>query len=75
MPPLSDRELRRLLHELREPLGAFAVYVELLDAEEMSTAAKANLKAMHGNLERMTEALNAIDSAMERTASGRSSRR
>jgi len=55
--------------------SAFAIYVALLDAEEMSAAAKAHLKVMHGNLERMTEALNAIDPAMESAASGRSSRR
>src|SRR5687768_15547124 len=72
---LDEAELRSLLHELRGPLGAFAMYVALLDAEEMSTAAQAHLKTMHGNMERMTAALNAIDFAMENGASRVSSRR
>jgi signal transduction histidine kinase len=73
--PLDAAELRRLLHELREPLGAFAIYVALLEGEEITTAAQAHLKAMHGNVERMTAALNAIDFALENGASRPSARR
>jgi hypothetical protein len=34
----------------------------------MTTAAQAYLKTMHGNLERMTAALNALDFALENGA-------
>lgn len=72
---LDYPELRLLLHELREPLGAFTIYVALLEREEMTTAAQAYLKTMHGNVERMTAALNALDFALETGASRPSSRR
>ena len=58
-------ELHHLLHELREPVGAFAIRLSMLDDEEMSTAAQAHLKSMHENVQRMTVALDALNFALD----------
>ena len=64
---LDEAELRRLLHELREPIAAFAINIALLEgSEQMSTAAQASLKTMHRNIERMSAAINAIDFGFNR---------
>jgi hypothetical protein len=60
-PPETD-ETRKLLHALREPVGAFAIYVSLLDDEELSARAQHHLDAMLVSIERMTAALAAITS-------------
>jgi hypothetical protein len=60
--PRAD-EIRRLLHALREPVGAFAINVALLDDEALEPAARQRLNAMISNVERMTNALAAITKA------------
>jgi hypothetical protein len=60
-PPGTD-ETRKLLHALREPVGAFAIHVSLLDDEELSARAQHHLDAMLISVERMTAALAAITS-------------
>jgi len=58
--PESD-EIRRLLHVLREPLGAFSIELGLLDTESMTTADQARVKRMRVEMERASKALTAID--------------
>ena len=60
--PKAD-EIRRLLHALREPVGAFAINVALLDDEALNEAARQRMNAMLSNVERMAKALAAITKA------------
>jgi hypothetical protein len=60
--PKAD-EIRRLLHALREPVGAFAINVALLDDEALNEAARQRMNAMLSNVERMAKALAAITQA------------
>jgi hypothetical protein len=60
--PRAD-EIRRLLHALREPVGAFAINVALLDDEALNEAARQNVNAMLSNVQHMTKALAAITKA------------
>ena len=60
--PKAD-EIRRLLHALREPVGAFAINVALLDDEALNEAERQKINAMLSNVERMTKALAAITKA------------
>ena len=56
-------QTRRLLHALREPVGAFAIYIALLDDEDLSAGARSHVDAMLVNVEHMMKALTAITSA------------
>jgi hypothetical protein len=58
-------EIRRLLHALREPLGAFVIHLELLDREELSVAGRSELKTMRANMERATKVFEDLDFVME----------
>src|SRR5678815_3944823 len=58
-------EIRRLLHALREPLGAFSIGLELFDTEMMTTADQARLKRMRIEIERASAALADIDFVLE----------
>jgi hypothetical protein len=60
-PPPSNDEIRRLLHALREPLGAFSIELELLDMQSMTTADQARLKRMRIEMDRAASALDEID--------------
>ena len=60
--PKAD-EIRRLLHALREPVGAFAINVALLDDETLNEAAREKMNVMLSNVERMTKAMAAITKA------------
>jgi hypothetical protein len=60
--PKAD-EIRRLLHALREPVGAFAINVALLDDQALNEAERQKMNAMISNIERMTNALAAITKA------------
>ena len=60
--PKAD-EIRRLLHDLREPVGAFAINVALLDGEALNEAARQKMNAMLSNVERMSKALAALTKA------------
>ncbi len=39
VPPKND-EIRRLVHSLREPVGAFAIHIELLDDQDLNASAR-----------------------------------
>ena len=56
----SKDEILRLLHALREPMGAFFIHLALLDDEPLSENGRERLDAMFGNVERMAAALGEI---------------
>jgi hypothetical protein len=62
--PESD-EIRRLLHVLREPLGAFSIELGLFDTQSMTTADQTRVKRMRVEMERATKALTEIDFVMQ----------
>jgi len=55
-------DLRQLLHALREPVGAFAIKLALLDDEQLSDDARRCINQMLSEVERMAEAISAISS-------------
>ena len=63
-PPQSD-ELGRLLHALRQPLGAFVNYLSLLEDENVREEARKYLDAMRADVKRMTAAIEQIAAALE----------
>jgi hypothetical protein len=56
----ETEEIRDLLHDLREPVGAFVIYLSLLDDEEVSPEARRHLEAMLASVKRMVEGLARI---------------
>jgi len=54
--PTTD-ELRRLMHALREPIGALVINLSLLDNEDLSASGRERLEATLGNVHRMVEAI------------------
>jgi signal transduction histidine kinase len=62
MPPEKD-EMSRLLHDLREPLGAFVIYLALLDDEKLSDDGRKHLESMLGSVQRMVTAVGEIASS------------
>ncbi|HEV8246972.1 MAG TPA: hypothetical protein VGP93_14440 [Polyangiaceae bacterium] len=60
--PTND-EIIRLLHDLRDPLGSFAIRLSLLDETPMSDDARRHLAEMHKSFKRMTHALATITTA------------
>jgi hypothetical protein len=68
--PTRDVEVRRALHELREPIGAFALNIELLgnlitDRDDLRVAAESYLKAIRAELERARVAFEEMDFLLE----------
>jgi hypothetical protein len=61
VPPTKE-ELSRLLHDLREPIGAFVIYLALLDDEELSSDGRKHLEAMLRNVERMVASIDVVAS-------------
>jgi hypothetical protein len=57
--PTTD-ELRRLMHALREPVGALVINLSLLDNEDLSVEGQKRLDATLGNVQRMVEAIAAL---------------
>jgi hypothetical protein len=51
----STDEIGQLLHDLREPIGAFVIYLSLLDNEVLSAEGRHHLEAMLGNVQRMVK--------------------
>ena len=51
------------MHALREPVGAFAIHLALLDDEQVSDSEREHLAAMLRSVERMTAALTDITKA------------
>jgi len=58
--PTTTDEMRRLLHRLREPLGAFAIRLTLIDDAALDEDSRAHVDAMLAEVQRMTHALEAI---------------
>ena len=58
-------EIRELLHRLREPLGALAIRLDLLEREPLSPAAQINLKAMQVEMERARETFEEVDFVLQ----------
>jgi len=56
-------EICRLVHALREPVGAFSIHLTLLDDGKLSENGHKQLDAMLGNVERMAAALSDITKA------------
>jgi signal transduction histidine kinase len=73
MPPRVPEDLDRILHDLRGPLNAAAMHVEVLKRVASGPPAADCLKTLQAELERLGEMLTAaIDvAAIERTASER----
>jgi signal transduction histidine kinase len=63
--PPNTAEIRQLIHDLREPLGALAINLELLESEPQTTAAQSGIKAMQVNMERAIAALEEIAFVLE----------
>jgi hypothetical protein len=59
----GNEEIARLLHELREPMGAFVIYLALLDDEPLSEDGKRHLDTMLGNVQRMVATIGKIASS------------
>jgi len=62
-PELS--EFRRLLHALREPLGALAIHIGLLEKERLSAHAQDEIKAMRSSMEHAVVVFEEIDFVLE----------
>ena len=58
-------ELRRAVHALREPLGAFFINVELLEGTQLTPKGQSYLKAMHAEMEKARAALDEIAFILE----------
>ncbi len=58
-------EVRHLLHDLRDPLGAFFIHVGLLEGTELTAEGQSYLKAMRVYMEKARAALDEIDFALE----------
>jgi hypothetical protein len=54
--PTTD-EIRRLMHALREPVGALVINLSLLDNERLSAEGRQRLDASLSNVHRMVEAI------------------
>jgi hypothetical protein len=59
------KELRQLLHSLREPLGAVAIRIELLEREPHTAAAKQEIKAIRVSIDRATAVFEEIDFVLQ----------
>jgi hypothetical protein len=64
-PTVPIPEIRHLLHTLREPLGAFAINIELLEGDQLTTAGQSYVKAMRGHMDRTRAALEEIAFILE----------
>ena len=60
-PPRTD-EIRRLVHALREPVGAFVIHVSMIEDEQLTDDVREHVQAMLSNVERMVGALADITS-------------
>ena len=54
----------RLLHDLREPIGAFIIYLSLLENEELSADGRRHLEAMVRNARRMAKMIGDFAEAL-----------
>jgi signal transduction histidine kinase len=66
----TTAELRRLLHDLREPLGAFSINVALLgklllEDKELKVAADRYLQSIRAQLQRARTALDDMDFVLD----------
>jgi hypothetical protein len=59
--PRTD-EIRRLVHALREPVGAFVIHVSMIEDERLSDDVREHVAAMLSSVERMVGALADITS-------------
>ena len=59
----EPNDLLRLIHELREPLGSFAIRLSLLETMNLTKDARKQLDAMRASIERMAKAVTDIASA------------
>jgi hypothetical protein len=62
--PRTD-QIRRLMHALREPVGAFAINLSLLADDDLNGQARKRVATMKTNVRRMTEALSEIAAAFD----------
>jgi len=69
---LDNAEIAHLLHELREPVGAFVIYLALLDDEEVGKEARKHLDSMRTNVQRMVGAIADIASGFGLEGDGNS---
>ena len=60
--PTQD-EVRRLLHAMREAVGAFVIRVALLEDQDLSESGRTTRDAMLHDVERMARALRAMTDA------------
>ena len=61
--PRTD-EIRRLVHALREPVGAFVIHVSMIEDERLSDDAREHVAAMLSSVERMVGALADLTSRL-----------
>ena len=54
-------DVRRMIHSLREPLGALAIHIELLERSDLLTEAQSTLKSMRASMDRASAAFEEID--------------
>jgi signal transduction histidine kinase len=54
----------RLLHDLREPIGAFIIYLSLLENEELSADGRRHVEAMVRNARRLAKMIGDITEAL-----------
>jgi signal transduction histidine kinase len=63
--PKISAELRRLLHQLRQPLAAFAIRIELLEGEPQTPAAQQQIKAIRASIHRAAAVFEEIDFVLQ----------
>ena len=59
----TQNEARRLMHAMREAVGAFVIRVALLEDQDLSESARTTRDAMLHDVERMARALCAMTDA------------
>jgi signal transduction histidine kinase len=66
--PADPLSIRRIVHELRQPLGAIANRAYLLEDEPLSAEGKKHVAALSADVKRIAKSLEELAAAFERDA-------
>ena len=62
---MDPRDLRRIVHELRQPLGAIANRAYLLEDEPLSAEGRKHLAALDADVKRLAKQLEELTAAFD----------